>query len=175
MLSAERSRPANRGRFLFSVTCGSAAGGIVVTQMIKYRSEQEIFDVVGAFENATITRDAWKHAQHLTVALYYLTCHDIETATGKMRDGIFNLLRAFDVDLSKEMPYHETLTVFWMRTVAEFRSKKVGISLLEQANELIERVDKDYPFRFYSRELLFSDEARIAFVEGDLKLAIQGF
>jgi hypothetical protein len=30
------------------------------------------------------------------------------------------------------------------------------------------RFNKDYPLRFYSRELLFSDEARARFVEPDI-------
>ena len=137
--------------------------------MKRYGSENEIHAVVRGFEDTTIGRDAWKHAEHLTVALFYLTRHDIETATEKMRKGLFNLLKkGFGVDLSKEMPYHETLTVFWMRTVADFNSSKNGASLLDKANELVAGYDKDYPLRFYSREYLFSDTARAGFVEGDL-------
>jgi hypothetical protein len=135
---------------------------------MRYTDEREIADIVRGFEDATISRDAWKHAEHLTVALHYLALFDIDTATIKMRDGIFKLLDAFGVDLAKEMPYHETLTVFWMRAVAEFNASKNGASMLDKANELIARFDKDYPLRFYSREFLFSDEARAAFVEGDL-------
>jgi hypothetical protein len=135
---------------------------------MRFKDEDEIREVVRSFEDATISRDAWKHAEHLTVALHYLTLHDIDTATEKMRSGIFNLLGAFGVDLSKEMPYHETLTIFWMRTVADFNASKNGASLLEKANELTANFDKDYPLRFYSREFLFSDEARAGFVEGDL-------
>ena len=41
--------------------------------------------------------------------------------------------------------------------------------ILEKANELVAKYDKDYPLRFYSREYLFSDEARADFVEGDLR------
>ncbi len=135
----------------------------------KYENESEIEDLVRSFEDATINRAAWKHAEHLTVALYYLTRHEMETATAKMRDGIFRLLRkAFAVDLTKEMPYHETLTVFWMRTVADFNASKNGTSLLKKANELVATYDKDYPLTFYSREYLFSDEARSSFVEADL-------
>lgn len=134
----------------------------------KFNNEKEIHELVRSFEDATISREDWRHAEHLTVALFYLTRHDIESATTKMRDGIFNLLRAFAVDLSKEMPYHETLTVFWMRAVADFNASKNGASLLEKANELTEKFDKDYPLRFYSREFLFSDEARARFVESDL-------
>lgn len=136
---------------------------------MRFKDEKEIADVVRGFEDASISRDAWKHAEHLTVALHYLTLHDIETATEKMRSGIFKLLGAFEVDLTKEMPYHETLTIFWMRTVADFNASKNGASLLDKANELVAEYDKDYPMRFYSREFLFSEEARAKFVEGDLQ------
>lgn len=135
---------------------------------MRYKTESEIAEVVRSFEDATINRDAWKHAEHLIVALHYLTLYEIDTATEKMRSGIFRLLGAFGVDLSKEMPYHETLTVFWMRTVADFNASKNGASRLEKANELTANFDKDYPLRFYSRDFLFSDEARARFVEGDL-------
>ncbi len=137
---------------------------------MRYKDENEIAEVVRGFENTTIGRDAWKHPEHLTVALHYVSLHDIGTATTKMRDGIFKLLGAFGVDLAKEMPYHETLTVFWMRTVADFNASKNGASLLDKANELVANYDKDYPLRFYSREFLFSDEARTKFVDGDLQL-----
>jgi hypothetical protein len=136
---------------------------------MRFKDETEIAEVVRGFEDATISRDKWKHAEHLTVALHYLSLHDIETATAKMRDGILKLLSAFGVDTAKEMPYHETLTVFWMSTVADFNASKNGDSLLDKANELVANYDKDYPLRFYSREYLFSDEARAKFVKGDLE------
>jgi hypothetical protein len=136
---------------------------------MRYKTEKEIDDVVRTFEEATISRDKWKHAEHLTVALHYLCLHDMDAATEKMRSGIFKLLtKGFEVDLSKEMPYHETLTIFWMRTVAEFNAAKNGASLLDKANDLVAKYDKDYPMKFYSRELLFSEEARGKFVNGDL-------
>lgn len=135
-----------------------------------YKNENEIISLVEAFENGTISEKDWRHAEHLVVALFYLSNHNFETALTKMRDGIFNLLRAFKTDLTKEMPYHETLTVFWMRTVEDFRKSRDGFSITEICNELCARFDKDYPLRFYSRERLFSDEARARFVEADLNL-----
>lgn len=135
---------------------------------MKYKNEDEILAVVRAFETGKISRDRWKHAEHLIVAFHYLSHHDFETALKKMRDGIFNLLRAFEVDLTKEMPYHETLTVFWMRAVADFKNSKNGCSMVEICNDLVNEFDKDYPLKFYSRELLFSDKARAKFVEADL-------
>jgi hypothetical protein len=136
-----------------------------------YNNENEITSLVESFENGTISENDWRHAEHLTVALFYLSNHDFETALTRMRDGIFNLLKSFGVDLSKEMPYHETLTVFWMRTVDDFRKSKSGVSNLEIHNELVENFDKNYPFEFYSRALLFSDEARANFVAADLATA----
>lgn len=137
---------------------------------VKYKHEGEVLSLVRSFEEATISRNDWKHAEHLVVALYYLTHHDLETATAKMRDGIFNLLtKGFDVDLTKEMPYHETMTIFWMRTVNEYNRLQNGASLLEKANEVAYKWNKDYPLRFYTRERLFSDEARARFIDGDLE------
>lgn len=134
---------------------------------MRYENEEEIVAVIRGFEDATISRDDWKHAEHLTVGLYYLTRYDLETATKMMRDGIFKLLAAFTVDLTKEMPYHETLTVFWMQSISAFNASRSGISMLEKANELVANYDKDYPFLYYSRERLFSDEARTHFVLPD--------
>lgn len=135
----------------------------------KYEHEREVLDLVRSFEEATIPHDDWKHAEHLVVALYYLAHHDIDTAYGKMRSGILNLLEnGFKVDLKKEMPYHETITIFWMRTVAEYNDSRNGTSLLVKANEVAYKWDKDFPLKFYSREVLFSDAARARFVEPDL-------
>ena len=136
---------------------------------MKYTKEEEIHNLVVAFEDASVARDVWKHAEHLVVALFYVDKYGTETGTDKMRMGLFNLLtKGFGVDLAKEMPYHETMTVFWMRAVADFSASKNGTSLLDKTNELVEAYDKDYPLRFYSRELLFSDGARAEFVEPDL-------
>ena len=137
----------------------------------KYETEEDIVDLVKSFEDATVSHDDWKHREHLIVAIYYVSHHDLETAIGKMRRGILNLLEhGFKIDLSKEMPYHETITVFWMRTVAEFNESKNGASVVSKMTEMLNLFDKDYPLRFYSHERLFSDEARATFVESDLKL-----
>ncbi len=135
----------------------------------RFKTESDVLDLVRSFENATISRDDWKHADHLVIALYYLTRHDLETAYSKMRTGILNLLvTGFDVDLAKEMPYHETITFFWMRVVADFNHSINASSLLDKANAVAHEWDKEYPLKFYSRELLFSDRARAEYVEPDL-------
>ena len=122
----------------------------------KYKNEKEIHALLRSFEDATITREEWKHAEHLVVALCYLEENDLESATAKMRSGILHLLeKGYGLDLTKEMPYHETITVFWMRTAYAFSLMHKELSFVEKANSLCELFDKDYPLKFYSRELLF--------------------
>lgn len=136
---------------------------------MSYKSKDEICEIVKKFENGTISREDWRHKEHLIVAFFYAFHHDYETALTKMRDGIFNLLRAFEVDLSMEMPYHETLTVFWMKKVFETIESRDEKAFVETANRVCELgADKDLPLKFYSRELLFSDAARKNFVASDL-------
>ena len=138
---------------------------------MKYKTENELTKIVEAFENRTFSRKNWRHTDHLVVGNYYLSEHDFDTALLKMREGIFKLLHSFEIDLSKEMEgYHETLTVFWLKTIDDFRKSKTSASNLESCNEIIENFDKDYPLKFYSRELLFSDDARAKFVESNLKV-----
>ncbi|NNE99394.1 MAG: hypothetical protein HKN25_10285 [Pyrinomonadaceae bacterium] len=135
---------------------------------MNYKSEKEILAVIEKFESCSIERGTWGHPEHLIVAYHYASKNDFETALSKMRDGIFILLKSFKVDLTKEMPYHETLTVFWMRTIFEFAKDNSGFSV-ETINKMIEKFDKNYPGEFYTHEHLFSEEARAKFVEPDVK------
>lgn len=137
--------------------------------MKRFETEEEISELIRAFEAAAISREDWKHAEHLAVGLYYVLHNEKKGALEKMRGGIMNLLvTGFGVDMSKEMPYHETLTVFWIETIAKFAAENESASLLEKANLLIATHDKDLPFMFYSKEHLFSEKARAEFVEPDL-------
>jgi len=139
------------------------------TRTEKYSNEDEILRLVEDFEECTISREAWKHREHLVVALYYVSKFDLDAATKRMRRGILRLLEhGFGVDLEKEMPYHETLTIFWMRAVHSFWSERCDRPLPTIAAEMIASLDKDLPLRSYTRELLFSDDARKRFVEPDL-------
>lgn len=138
---------------------------------MRFKNENEIIDIVRRFEEGTISRDEWKHAEHLVVAAYYI-CNSpgLSDAYEKMRDGILNLLNSFGVDLTKEMPYHVTITRFWLHAVSDFKNSKNGYSIVELTNKLMEVCgDKDLPLKFYSRELLFSDKARSEFVDPDIK------
>lgn len=134
-----------------------------------YESVDKLKSVVDAFESGTIAREKWGHPEHLIVA-YFFCCLEStpEAAYKRMRSGIHNLLSAFKIDASIEMPYHETLTVFWIASVAEFVRLNPDLSPVDAVSRMISEFGKDYPLRFYSREMLFSDSARKEFVPPDL-------
>ncbi len=48
-----------------------------------YQTEDEILRIVRAFENGTISRSEWRHAEHLTVAFYYVFITILKRLTSK--------------------------------------------------------------------------------------------
>jgi len=136
-----------------------------------YRRAEEIFDILRGFETRTLPRERWTHAAHLTVALWHLLQFDWPVAVSRVRDGIRRYNEAHGVANTRERGYHETLTIFWMRHVSAFLARDYNEArpLVALANELIACSDRDLPLEHYTRELLFSWEARAGWVEPDLK------
>lgn len=126
--------------------------------------------MIGKFEDGSIARDEWRHEDHLYVACHYLMTMQFDEALDRMRAGIRSLLVSFGIDPAADgSPYHETLTVFWMRAVARFVDDEHPTSLFEACSKLAAMFPKDYPSTFYSQELLNSDVARIRFLEPDIR------
>ncbi|HUF04448.1 MAG TPA: hypothetical protein VMM38_09770 [Aridibacter sp.] len=136
---------------------------------MKYATENELLDVLGQFESGTILRDEWGHPEHLIVAYFYCSEGGADAAYPRMKNGILKLLEAFGIDKRKEMPYHETMTMFWIRTIGRFVETHPDLDPLEGCAALIASFGRDYPLEFYSSELLYSDRARAEFVEPDIK------
>ncbi len=135
---------------------------------MKYKDEREIDEMIRTFECGSIPRSDWHHEEHLIVACRYVFDLEFPDAVNKMRAGILALLKAFNVPDDKESPYNETLTVFWVRAVDNFRRQNPDLTFFETCRGVTKEFDKDFPFRFYSRERLFSADARRTFIEPDL-------
>lgn len=102
------------------------------------------------------------------MAMHYALLNDFDEALKKMRSGILRLNDFHGVVTTPERGYHETLTVIWTRAVFNYVKANSTKDLVCLANEIIAKIDKDYPLGFYSRERLFSLKARYKFVEADL-------
>ena len=119
----------------------------------------------------TATREEWTHEAHLAATTYLL-------------------LRRADIDLDAELPgiirrfnesvggvnsdtegYHETITRCFLHGVRLFLAEpRNGEALHEIVNGLLVSPmgRRDWPLRFFSRERLFSVEARLSYVAPDL-------
>ena len=133
-----------------------------------YKTVGEIEAVVLGFESCRTDKGDFKHREHLTVAASYLSASTQKQAADKMRVGLVRFLAHHGVGLEK---YNETLTMFWVEMVRQTLTETgPDSSLVEKCNRVIEVLgNPTLAFDYYSRELLWSDEARKACVKPDLK------
>ena len=136
-----------------------------------FHSDAEVAHVGEGLVARTLPRPEWTHEAHLAATTYLL-------------------LRRPDIDIDKALPglirrynesvggvnsdtegYHETITCVFLHGVRLFLSEADSSEPLhELVNELLlsPMGRRDWPLRFYSRERLFSVEARRTFVPPDL-------
>ncbi len=145
---------------------------ILTIEAVRFRTTEEILSLVRRFEDCSLPRAEWTHAAHLTVALWHLLQFDTPEATERVRRGIQRYNAAHDIQTTPTGGYHETLTLFWLRVVRTFLEggRNEARSLVSLANELVAFADRELPLRHYTRARLFSAEARVSWVEPDLKL-----
>ena len=121
---------------------------------------------LAAFENCELPEDQWTHLAHIRAAWVCLSLASPAEALMRIREGI---LRYNTEVLKRRHKYHETVTVAYTGIVADrmlpgelwsdFR-ERIG-DLLDTGNPVL--------LRYYSKNRLFSDEARAAFVKADLR------
>ena len=141
-----------------------------------FHTTEEILSLVRRFEDCTLPREEWTHAAHLTVALWHLLQFDWPEAVARVRRGIKLYNAAHGVLSTPTGGYHETLTLFWLRTVRAFleAERNEARALVRLANDLTATADKGLPLEHYTRARLFSPEARAGWVEPNLKPFDQG-
>jgi hypothetical protein len=133
-----------------------------------YASADEIERVVQSFETCAFDAGAFRHREHLTVILWYLSKFPQAEAAARMREGLYRFLDQHGVDRRK---YHETITLFWVRKVGGLLAQaEKERTLADVANDVIEACgDARLVFAYYSRELIETNAAREGWVEPDLQ------
>ncbi len=142
------------------------------TNKLLFCNVAEIEAVVHGFQWCTLSRDEWTHAAHLTVALWYHLRLSWPNAEKVIREGIKRFNASKGILATPTGGYHETMTLFWIHMVRDYlgevNSDKLPLTAL--FNGMIKRFGRsDLPFEYYTRERLFSVEARSTWVLPDLK------
>jgi len=133
---------------------------------------EKIETLVQQFQNRTLPKKAWTHEAHLAVAIWHLNRYAKAEATCLLRAGIINYNIAAGTENTATGGYHETITLFWIWIIYSFLIENKGLKI----NELIslflasEYARKEILFKYYTKELLFSVEARANWVMPDLKV-----
>lgn len=118
-----------------------------------------------AFEAGRLMPEQFDHRAHVRLAYVYLVEHDVEGAVARMRAALQAFLQHHRIPAAK---YHETLTRAWTLAVRHFMARSPGASSADAfiaANP--ELLDSTIMLTHYSASVLFSTEARSAFLEPD--------
>jgi hypothetical protein len=128
-----------------------------------FTSAAEIAELVRLFESCQLAGDRWTHRAHLAVAATYLRSYPLPEATDRARAHI----RRYNESRGNHTGYHETITVLFMRLVArELQASPADLAGF--VNGLAGRFAVDWLYGHYSKDRLWSAEARVGFVEPDL-------
>src|SRR5580765_3447246 len=136
-----------------------------------FKSDAEIEHIGEGLLARTLPRAEWTHEAHLAATTYLLTRRP-DIAIDEELPGIIRRYNESAGGVNDDTQgYHETITRVFLHGVRLFLAEAdPGEPLHELINELLlsPMGRRDWPLRFYSRERLFSVEARRAFVEPDL-------
>jgi hypothetical protein len=136
-----------------------------------FGSDAEIERIGEGLLARTLPREDWTHEAHLAATTYLLTRRpdvDVDAA-------LPNIIRCYNESVGgvndDTQGYHETITRVFLHGVRLFLAEADRKEPLhESVNDLLlsPMGKRDWPFRFYSPERLFSAEARRDFIAPDL-------
>ncbi|MEL7059371.1 MAG: hypothetical protein AAGN46_05005 [Acidobacteriota bacterium] len=118
------------------------------------------------FESCRLQPSSFDHGAHLRLAYCCLAEDDVEVAHRRVRTLLSHFLDFHGVDLSK---YHETMTRAWLLAVDHFMRRDAV--RYASSRDFVARnprlLDSDIMLTHYSSDRLFSEPARLAFLEPD--------
>lgn len=118
----------------------------------------------------TLPKEGWTHEAHLSTCLWLL----VERPDIDVDRQIGDLIRRYNESVGgvndDQGGYHETITRVFLAGVNNYLARAGEADLLAAVNGLLAAPEgrRDWPLRFYSRDLLFSVRARRTFVAPDL-------
>jgi hypothetical protein len=138
---------------------------------MKNTTELTDAEFVRAFQACELSNESFHHRDHIRLAWIYLQRYTELDA----REHMAGAIRKFAAHHGKSDKYHETVTVAWLRLVANGIARMPPDASFEQlTTALPELLDKRTIEKFYSREALTSDVARTTYIEPDLQRLPEG-
>ena len=117
------------------------------------------------FETKTLPNEAFRHREHVRLTWVYLTLEPADHVGARLCRCLLELATSHGV----ARRFHHTLTIVWVRIIESERRSFSDIPFDALVTFCPSLLNKDLPLSYYSRERLYSDEARQHWVEPDLK------
>lgn len=138
---------------------------------MKTYTTEEIESIAVQFSNQTLPKAEWTHDAHLIIALWHHWNYDEQEAIQLVRNKIIAYNEAVGTPNTDNAGYHETLTIFWMHIAKQYLKQHHFENLAKAINTFLnsEYANNQLPLSYYTREKLFSIEARKVWINGDLK------
>ncbi len=123
------------------------------------------------FVGRTLPKARWTHEAHLCVGLWHVLRYPTAVALDLLRLRIRAYNESVGGSNTATGGYHETITKFYVTIIRRFLDSVDARRPIEElAAELTARWgDRELPFSHYSRERLMAVDARLGWVEPDLK------
>lgn len=136
-----------------------------------FDSDAVIHRVGHGLLDRSLPRADWTHEAHLAACLWLVR----ERPDVALESALPDIIRSYNVAVGgindDTQGYHETLTQLYVRGVRAFDATDgAGRGLCDATNALLMSAmgAREWPLRYYTRERLFSVEARRAWLEPDL-------
>ena len=119
----------------------------------------------------SLPKSEWTHAAHLTAAVALLDESGLAQAEAEMPDLIRAYNEATGVQNTDSDGYHHTITLFYLRKIAQFVAPIKNEPLAQRTTKLLASplAERSYPLTYYSHGRLFSVAARRHWAAPDLK------
>ena len=121
---------------------------------------------LAAFEAGQISNQNFHHRDPLRLAWIQIRRLGLERAS----DTVAGAIRQFAAHHGHADRYHDTMTRFWLCVVGLGINRHPALAFDDLLAAEPHLLDKNLPFRHWTRERMGSDEARRQWVEPDLRL-----
>ncbi|HEU4602939.1 MAG TPA: hypothetical protein VFS24_13265 [Steroidobacteraceae bacterium] len=134
-----------------------------------FKSDSDIARIGEGVAYCTLPKSEWTHAAHFAAAFWLLSTPDRD-AFGEMPALIRAYNESTGVANTDSSGYHETITLASLRAARAWLAQSPAGTLCDRLNEFLasEYGRSDWLLAYWSRALLFSVEARRAWVEPDI-------
>lgn len=133
--------------------------------------EARIARIFDGLQSGDLPKPEWTHAAHLVAGAMMVDRWGVDEAKARMPGIIRNYNVASGGRNTDTEGYHHTLTLFFLHEINRFLKNNAEGALSEKITTLLasDMAQTEYPLGYYTKETLFSLEARKGWVEPDVK------